>query len=224
MGLISFAFAQSDNLTSIVQDTDKSLREKSEIHIAPPLQEDDYNNYENLEYNVKMQYPKDWSYQEMGIDENFPDTIFQVVFSPPVESVNESTSVSFDIEKLGTSQIDLEEFKDRRVDNLKMDIDPEVKDISTLESTLSGNSAYQMEYSVLIGDHWKKSIDVFSVDNGRLNEVSVLGTTESIEKYSLNIEDMIKSVQFQTPNTDEAPDTTETLTTSEERSTHSTED
>jgi hypothetical protein len=208
MGIISSAFAQSDNPPSILQDTEKSLGEKSEIHIAPPLHGDDYSNYENLDYNVKMHYPKGWSYQEMGNDENFPDTIFQVVFFPTVESVNQSISVSFDIEKLGTTQIDLEEFKDRRIDNLKMDIDPEVKDISTSESTLDGHSAFRMEYSVGTAHHWEKSIDVFSVDNGRLNEVSVLGTPESIEKYSFIIEDMIKSVQFRTPNADEAPDTT----------------
>jgi hypothetical protein len=63
-------------------------------------------------------------------------------------------------------------------------------------TTLAGSAAYRIEDMVWLVTHWEKSISVYAADNGRLKEVSVLGTQEALDRYSDEIKKMIEFVRF----------------------------
>ncbi len=147
-----------------------------------------------------MQYPKDWTYNETGYDETFPDRIFNVIFLSPSHSLNDLASFSVSIENLNPSANTLDEYKNRIELNLKdseSDKVVPVKDLSILPSTLAGNPAYSFEYMIRLGDVWQKSISLDSISNGKLYEVSTLGDQATIDKYSEDFKKMIESVKFE---------------------------
>ncbi len=57
------------------------------------------------------------------------------------------------------------------------------------------NSDY--ENTFWITDHWEKSVDIYSVKNGKLRDVSALGTQERMNKYAEQIKKMFESVKFE---------------------------
>jgi hypothetical protein len=143
-----------------------------------------------------MQYPNTWTYLEIDPDEALPERDFEVVFFSPIELDDEGTLISVIVDDLGPKHLTLEEYKDQRVSNLKMDAKPEVKDISIATTTLDGRPAYRVEYMIWMLDHWDKSIDIFSIDNNQWHEISVIGTSNSVLMFSQSIENIIKSVKF----------------------------
>ena len=78
LGTVCSVFAQSDDIDSVLDKAQKSLSKNTQDNIEPTLLESDYKSYNNVDYNVKMSYPKDWSFKETGYDEISSDTVFQV--------------------------------------------------------------------------------------------------------------------------------------------------
>ncbi len=142
-----------------------------------------------------MQYPKDWSFKETGYDEMSPDRIFHVIFNSPVDS--DIVLFSISIENLDPPSTTLNHHKDRITNNVKNNLD--AKDMSISNTTLDGKPAYRLEYVSRIVQSEDKSIDVTSVNHGRLQEVSAFGEQPAIDKYSEEITYMIKSVKFGQP-------------------------
>jgi eukaryotic-like serine/threonine-protein kinase len=156
-----------------------------------------YKTYENSTYNVKVDYPKDWEYQNSEIDkETQPETIFSVIFFSPFESgnTNVGASVSIDIDKVKASTT-LDEYKNRIMKNLN-EATKDVKEISLSSTLLDGEQAYRIEHAIWLLDHWEKSISIYSVKNGNVYQISALAKPEEIQKYSEAIESMFKSVKF----------------------------
>lgn len=201
-GMVPLAFAQSDDVGSVLDKAQKSLTQESESSIAPTLLEDDYKSYENLDYNVSMQYPKDWSFEETGYDEIFPNRFFHVIFNSPVES--DIVLFSITLEDLKPSSTTLNQYKDRITNNVKNN--PYAKDISLSDSTLDGKTAYRLEYTSSIQGSVSKGIDVTSVNNGILQEVSVFGYQSAIDKYTEEISKMTQSVKFGEPTARPTPE------------------
>ena len=195
LGTVCSVFAQSYDMASVLDKAQKSLSQNTEDNVGPTLLEGDYKSYENLDYNVKMQYPKDWDFREMGYDEMFPDRVFNVRFNSPVGS--DIVLFSISIENLKPPSTTLNQYKDRITNNVKSNLD--AKDMSVSDTTLDGKSAYRLEYLSRIVSTESKSIDVTSVNNGRLQEVSAFGEQPAIDKYSEEITNMIKSVTFGEP-------------------------
>ena len=157
----------------------------------------DFKTYENVIHHVKAAYHNDWTYQETGHDEIFPDRIFNVNFySPPASDQSIQASMSISIEKLKPSKTTLEEYKDGIVSNLKSS-GSDIKDITVSKDTLGTDPAYRISNMVWLLDHWEKSISVYAVNNGKLREADVLIEPDSIDQYSNDIDNMIKSVRFQ---------------------------
>jgi hypothetical protein len=157
----------------------------------------DYTMYENAVHHISAAYPKDWTYQETGHDEIFPDRIFNVNFySPPASDQSIQASMSFSIEKLKPSKTTLEEYKDRIVSNLKGS-GSDIKDIVVSKDMLGTDPAYRISNMVWLLDHWEKSISVYAVNGGKLREADALIHPESVEYYSQVIDNIIKSVKFQ---------------------------
>jgi hypothetical protein len=48
----------------VLDNVQKSLLQNTEDNIKPNLSKGGYKSYENLEYNIKMQYPSDWTSKE----------------------------------------------------------------------------------------------------------------------------------------------------------------
>ena len=71
-----------------------------------------------------------------------------------------------------------------------------VKDITISASTLSGEPAYRIEHMIWLMDHWGKSITLYAVKDGKLRQVSALGKSEAIEKFSEPINKMMESGRF----------------------------
>jgi len=156
-----------------------------------------YKTYENSTYTVKVDYPNDWRLLHSQIDKDVqPETIFSVMFLPPFESgtMNLGPSVSIDIDTPNPSPT-LEEYKDRIMKNLE-EATEDVKSISLTSTQLDGDQAYRIENDIWLLDHWERSISIYSVKNGIVNEISALGEPEEIEKNSATIETMFKSVKF----------------------------
>lgn len=195
LGTVCSVFAQSEDMSSVLDKAQKSLSQNTEDNIEPTLLEDDYKSYENLDYNVKMQYPKEWDFRETGYDEMFPDRVFNVRFNSPVKS--DIVLFSISIENLDPPSTTLNQYKDRITNNVKNNLD--AKDMSVSDTTLDGNPAYRLEYVSRIVNTESKSIDVTSVNNGRLQEVAAFAEQPAIDKYSEEITNMIKSVKFGEP-------------------------
>ena len=71
-----------------------------------------------------------------------------------------------------------------------------VKDITISASTLGGEPAYRIEHMIWLIDHWGKSVTLYAIKNGKLHQISVLGKSEALEKYSEPIKKMIESTRF----------------------------
>jgi hypothetical protein len=159
-----------------------------------------YKSYVNSSYNVKIDYPNDWHYEETGHDELFPETIFKVHFYSPINTQeilagNDNTViVSVSIDELKPS-VTLDQYKDRIMNNLKTSTGA-VKDVTISAGTLGGESAYRIEHMIWLVDHWGKSITLYAVKDGNLHELSALGKLEAIEKHSEPIKKMIESARF----------------------------
>jgi hypothetical protein len=154
-----------------------------------------YKTYENSTYTVKVDYPKDWKFENQEIDQDTqPETIFSVIFHSPFESGGIDASVSIYLDKVKESTT-LEEYKNRIMKNLR-EAGEDVKDISLSTSILDGNPAYRIEDTMWLLDHWEKDISIYSVKNGKVYEISALGKPEGMERYSEEIENMFKSVKF----------------------------
>jgi hypothetical protein len=195
LGTVCTVFAQSDDIGSVLDKAQKSLSQNTKDNIEPTVLESDYKSYKNLDYNVKMQYPKDWDFKETGYDEMSPDRIFHVIFNSPVDS--DIVLFSISIENLDPPSTTLNQHKDRITNNVKNNLD--AKDMSVSNTTLDGKPAYRLDYVSRIVLSEDKSIDVTSVSHGRLQEVSAFGEQPAIDKYSEEITHMIKSVKFGQP-------------------------
>lgn len=151
--------------------------------------------YENDLYNVSVQYPRDWAYQESRADPLFPDRIFQVLFYSPFDSKNDTVTFSISIENLKPANTTLEQYKDQIVLNFKHST-PSVKNLNISSGNISGYPGFRLEYMIWFLDHWEKSIDYYSLKNGKILEVSAFGIPNLIVKYSEPIKMMIESVKF----------------------------
>jgi hypothetical protein len=173
LGMVCSVFAQSDDVGSVLDKAQRSLLQNTEDNTKPNLSKGGYMSYENLEYNVKMQYPTDWSFKETkGSDEISPDRVFQVTFNSPFEVASDIVLFSIEIENLDPTITTLNQHKDRITNNVE---NADAKDISVSDTKLSGKPAYRIEYISSILGSESKSIYVTSINNGRLQEVSVSG-------------------------------------------------
>lgn len=173
-----------------------SLSEESVNKVEQASSEVDYKTYVNLNYGVVLQYPNNWTYEEMDPDYSIPERDFKVVFFSPIELEDEGTLISVIVDDLGSRHMTLEQYKHQRINNLKMDAEPEVKDVSITRTELDGSPAYSVQYQIWILDHWDNSIDIFSVVNNEWHEISIIGTSKSIWVFSQSIENLVKSVKF----------------------------
>jgi hypothetical protein len=170
-----------------------------------------YKSYVNSSYNVKIDYPNDWHYEETGHDESSPETIFNVNFFSPINTQelvagNDITAiVSVSIDELKPS-VTLDQYKDRIVNNIKNASQKDttttpstgtLKDLTISTSTFGGEPAYRIEHMMWVTDHWVKSITLYAVKKGKLHEFSALGKSEALEKYSESIKKMIESARFE---------------------------
>jgi hypothetical protein len=157
----------------------------------------DYTMYENAVHHISAAYPKNWTYQETGHDEIFPDRIFNVNFySPPASDQSIQALVSVSIEKLKPCKTTLEEYKDRIISNLKGS-GSDIKDITVSKDMLGTDPAYRISNMVWLLDHWEKSVSVYSINSGKLREADALIHPEAVEEYSQIVNNMIKSVKLQ---------------------------
>jgi hypothetical protein len=156
----------------------------------------DYKIYENPNYGIVLRYPSNWTYEEMDLGYSLPERDFEVVFFSPTQFEDEGTLTSVILDELGSRHLTLEQYKDERINNLKMDAEPQVKDLSVTATKLDGSPAYRIEYRIWILDHWDNSTDILSVVNNEWREISIIGTPKSIQFFSEPIENLVKSVKF----------------------------
>lgn len=196
--LFPSVFAQPDDLGSILEKAQESLSsQQSDENNGPSLLENNYKTCENVDYNVKLQYPEDWNFRETGYDEIIPDRVFNVRFNSPEEAEAGIVLFSVSIENLDPSSTTLNQYKDRITQNVKANLD--ARDMTVSDTTLDGKPAYRLEYISRIVNTESKSIDVTSVNNGRLQEVSAFGDQSTLDNYSEEIANMIQSVRFGEP-------------------------
>ena len=202
-GIISCAFAQSD-LDSVLTKAKKSLNtnknQESKTDLIQSETTDNYKNYDNSTYGVKVKYPENWKYfyQDADYYETFPETIFHVMFLHEIKAEDYDTTLAISIEKIESPEITLAEYSDRLVTNLKS-VYPDVKDISVSKDNLAGQPAFRNEHMTWMLDHWKKSVSLFTIKNGKLFEVSILAEPKKIEENSKDISNIIQSVKFEQP-------------------------
>ncbi len=105
-------------------------------------------------------------------------------------------SVGITIDELNPV-VTLDQYKDRIVKNLKDAGEDTAKDITATATTMNGAPAYRLEYMSWMLDHWAKKIDIYSIKNGKLYDVSALSTPDGINKYAEQIKKMFESVKFE---------------------------
>ena len=203
LGTVCSVFAQS-NLDSVLATAKKSLNtnknQESKRDLIQSETTDNYKNYDNSTYGVKVKYPEDWKYfyQDADYYETFPETIFHVMFLHEIKAEDYDTTLAISIEKIEPPEITLAEYSDRLVTNLKS-VYPDVKDISVSKDNLAGQPAYRNEHMTWMLDHWQKSVSLFTIKNGKLFEVSILAEPKKIEENSKDISNIKQSVKFEQP-------------------------
>jgi hypothetical protein len=162
----------------------------------------DLSFYHNVKHNVNTKYPSEWSYEELGYSESFPQGLFTVIFSAPLEVVVSPDGgksywarFSVSIENLKPARTTLAEYKDRTVKNLR-ESGTDVKDIIITPTILAGNPAYRIEDMTWLFDHWEKEVSIYAINSSKLYEVSWSGEQESLDRFSSDLKGMIESVQF----------------------------
>ena len=53
-------------------------------------------------------------------------------------------------------------------------------------------TAYRIEHMIWMLDHWDRSIDIYSIKNGKLYDISALATPEGMDKYAEQIKKMFE--------------------------------
>ena len=105
-------------------------------------------------------------------------------------------SVGITIDELNPV-VTLDQYKDRIVKNLKDAGEDTAKDITATATTMNGAHAYRLEYMSWMLDHGAKSVDIYTIKNGKLYDVSALSTTEGLDKYAEQIKKMFETVKFE---------------------------
>jgi hypothetical protein len=172
------------------------LQQQSSASFFDNLLGSPYKTYSNETYHVKIDYPKDWNYEHLGYDKDFPETIYKILFYFPDSDSSLLGSVSITIDELNPV-VSLVQYKDRIVKNLNDAGEDTAKDITVTATTMNGEPAYRLEHMVWMLDHWDKSIDIYSIKNGKLYDISALATPEGMNKYAEQIKKMFESVKFQ---------------------------
>src|SRR6266542_5930815 len=121
------------------------LQQQSSASFLDNLFGSSFKTYSNETYNVKIDYPKDWNYEHIGYDKDFPETIFKVLFYFPDTDLNMLGSVGITIDELNPV-VTLDQYKDRIVKNLKDAGEDTAKDITATATTMNGAPAYRLEY------------------------------------------------------------------------------
>jgi hypothetical protein len=154
----------------------------------------DYISYENLDYNVKMQYPSDWYYDEkMGPVDGSPDQLFSVSFtSPPNKKPFDVVYAWFTIEKLN-EKTTTEERKIILYDNLNRYPDITQKIVQS-PTELSGLVAFRTDYfSPGLGQNY---IDIETIDKGLLYSLTFTSQPDTLNKHMTSINNMMDTVQI----------------------------
>ena len=171
-----------------------SFQQSSSASIFDNLFGSAYKTYSNETYHVKIDYPKDWHYEHIGYDKDFPETIYKILFYFPDSDPNLLGSASITIDELNPA-VTLDQYKDRIVKNLKDAGEDTAKDITVTATTMNGEPAYRIEHMIWMLDHWDRSIDIYSIKNGKLYDISALATPEGMDKYAEQIKKMFESVE-----------------------------
>src|SRR5262249_12439418 len=155
--------------------------------INPNLNSVNLSVYHNAKYNVNMTYPSEWTYEELGYSETYPERVLIALFHSPLEVQvgpngvkSDMVQYSISIENLKPKSTTLEQYKDKIVKNLK-DGESDVKDISITPTTLIGQSAYRIEDTTWLFDHWEKEVSTYVIKNGKIYEISWSGPQEPLD-------------------------------------------
>lgn len=161
-------------------------------------------SYNNPEQKITIDYPPDWRVccKENGTQRYNPDNIFSVMFLSPTISTSgdvipsdDTMSASITVEKLDAPSITLQEHQNKQIDIFSGE-SPDVKDVVATSATLAGNPAYRLEHMDNFAGEFKKVINVNTIKDGKLYEISFIGSPEAIDKYSEVIQKMIESVKI----------------------------
>ncbi len=193
LGIFSNAYAQSDDLGSVMDKAQKSLNQKAENSIGPTSLEGDYKIYENHDY-LKLQYPSDWVHSEkIGPVDGSPDQIFSVSFnSPPNKKPYDWVLVWFTVEK-NSKTTSLEERKNTLYANLKK-IPEIVKDIVQSPTELSGVAAYRTDYFDILAQQNNTGIE--AIQNDLIYTFSFSAEPDTLDKHMNSIQKMMQTAKI----------------------------
>ena len=121
LGIVCSVFAQSDDISSVLDKAQKSLdtQQSQSASKHDTTLSEGFKIFENKKFGIKMQHPSDWYYDEkVGPVDGSPDQIFSVSFtSPPNKDIVDVVYFWFTIEKL-KAKTSLEEQKNTVYNNL----------------------------------------------------------------------------------------------------------
>ncbi|GAA6616757.1 PsbP-related protein [Scytonema sp. NUACC26] len=165
----------------------KDIREK----VFPERSKTEFTAYENIDYGISVQYPKDWQVRNIYN----PITGEIVEFISPKENNSDKFQEKVTVTVETKASFTLIEYTNL----VKQDILKNIKNaqiISESEDILAGNRSYRVVYTGLNKNIRIKNMDVWNLNNFQAYYVSYNAKEDKYDKYLPIVNDIIKSLQI----------------------------
>jgi eukaryotic-like serine/threonine-protein kinase len=165
----------------------KDIREK----VSPESPKTEFTSYENNDYGISIQYPKDWQVQNISN----PITGDVVEFLSPKENNSDKFQerVVINVEK--KASFTLNEYTNLAKEDIFKN-NTNVKITEESEEILAGNKSYRVVYTGINENLRIKNMDIWSLNNFQAYYVSYNAEKDKYDKYLPVVNDMVKSLQI----------------------------
>jgi hypothetical protein len=149
--------------------------------------------YENLDYNIKIQYPSNWTKQEVNLSPLSPvffHTPTQYSFETPNASLNVFVFVSQSNSTVDSFANNIRSSDDEKIKNR------EIRLINSSFTTLAGLRGWQQVYYDYSSSKNVKTLMIFTIKNGEVYQLQYRSEPGEYNHYLPIAEKMIKSFQI----------------------------
>lgn len=139
--------------------------------------------YENSVYAIKINYPQDWTKQEVTVPN------FRVIFYSPYEEVHVS------VLDYSPKQVTLDMVIQEIIQKVRMEV-PNVKMGDPTPTTLAGYPAQMLVYTVPTGQSDIKMLNVYTVINNKSYVISYWAPSTRYQDFIQTVQQMIDSFEI----------------------------
>jgi serine/threonine-protein kinase len=146
--------------------------------------------YDNPADGVRIKYPNDWT-------KNSQATGAIVAFSSPQPNASNPPSAALGVttEDLSTQPMTLAEYSELSIGNLKQSI-PNAEILDSSETTLDGNSAHKIVYTVTQGQSTFEFMQIWTIKDNTAYIISYVADINKYNDFLDTAQEMINSFEI----------------------------